>query len=62
MTLKGYRRVLMGSELIDLVVAGVKGYCDVHGMDSRECGAARELGGLAIAGLVVATLLSASHE
>ncbi len=34
----------MVHDLIDLIAAAVTGYCQVHGTDSRECGAAREAG------------------
>ena len=47
----------MAHNLIDLVVAGVRGYCDIHGTDSRECGAAKELGGLVIGSIVLYSLL-----
>jgi len=44
--------------LIDVVVAGVKGYCDIHGTSSEQCGAAKEFGGLVVVGLVLASLLN----
>ena len=43
----------MAHDLIDLVVAGVKGYCGIHGTDSRQCGAAKELGVLVIGGIIL---------
>lgn len=43
--------------IIDLIVAGVTGYCKIHGTDSRECGAAKELGGLAITTLVIGGII-----
>ena len=42
--------------LIDLVAAGVKGHCDIHGTDSEECGAAKELGDVVIGGLILYSL------
>jgi len=47
--------------LIDLIVAGVTGYCDIHGTSSKKCGAAKELGGLLVVGftlLGLGTMLS----
>ena len=41
----------MAHNLIQLASAAVKGYCDIHGTDSRECGAAKEAGTLLLAGL-----------
>jgi len=45
--------------LIQLVSAVVKGYCDIHGTDSRECGAMREAGTILIGGLAVVGIASA---
>ena len=42
---------VIAHNLIQLVSAAVKGYCDIHGTDSRECGAAKEAGTLLLAGL-----------
>ena len=42
----------MVHNLIDLIAAGVSGYCKIHGTSSKECGAAREFGGLATVALV----------
>lgn len=52
----------MVHNLIDLVVVGVKGYCDVHGTSSDKCGAAQELGGLVIGALVVGALFGIFKE
>lgn len=52
----------MVHNLIDLVVAGVNGYCEVHGKTSHECGVAKELGDWVIGGLVVAGLIGALSD
>ena len=47
----------MVHNLIDLVSAGVNGYCKIHGTSSHKCGAAKEFGGLAVISLVGLCLL-----
>ncbi len=47
----------MAHAIADAVVAAVKGYCEIHGVDSRECGAAREAGNIVIGGLALAGIL-----
>ena len=49
----------MVHNLIDLVSAGVRGYCKVHGTSSSECGAAKEFGSLAVVSLIGLSLLGA---
>jgi len=44
--------------LIQLVSAVVKGYCDIHGTDSIECGAVREAGTILIGGLALVGIAS----
>ena len=44
--------------LIQLVSAVVTGYCDIHGTDSRECGAVREAGTILIGGLALVGIAS----
>ncbi|MCH7969341.1 MAG: hypothetical protein IH841_08885 [Thaumarchaeota archaeon] len=45
--------------LIQLVSAVVKGHCDIHGTDSRECGAMREAGTILVGGLALVGIASA---
>lgn len=45
--------------LIDLITAAVTGYCKIHGTTSRECGAAKEAGTLAIGALALIGIASA---
>lgn len=45
-----------------MVRAAVTGYCEIHGTDSTECGAAREAGSLAIGGLMLVGLAKALSE
>jgi len=49
----------MVHNLIDLIVAGVTGYCKIHGSSSHKCGAAKEFGGLVVVSLVGLGLLGA---
>jgi len=48
----------MRHNIIQLVSAVVKGYCDIHGTDSKECGAMREAGTLVLGGLFFGGLAS----
>ncbi len=50
---------IMVHNLIDLISAVVTGYCKIHGTNSKECGAAREAGSLAMGGLLLVGLVSA---
>ncbi len=50
---------VMAHNLIQLITAVVKGYCDIHGTDSRQCGAAKEAGSLLLGAIVVGALLKA---
>ncbi len=52
----------MVHNLIDLIVAGVTGYCKIHGTSSHQCGAAKEFGGLAVVSLVGLGILGALKE
>lgn len=38
---------------IEAVAAAVDGYCQIHGKNSRECGAAQEVGTYVIGGLLL---------
>lgn len=38
------------------------GFCEIHGQDSKECGAAREVGSYLIGGLVLAGIAGALRE
>lgn len=47
--------------VLQAIEATVTGFCKIHGTDSQECGAAREVGGalvLAVGGIAVAKALS----
>lgn len=48
---------------IQAISATVKGYCSMHGTDSRQCGAAKHAGGLAILAVGAVGIVAAlSHD